>query len=37
GLLFIIGVSYLAKFFYKLSIGYLKMNLQIITNRRNTR
>jgi len=35
GLLFIIGVSYLAKFFYKLSIGYLKMNLQIITNRRN--
>lgn len=35
GLLFVIGVFYLAKFFYKLSISYLKMNLQIITNRRN--
>ena len=37
GLLSIIGAFYLTKFFYKLSIGYLKMNLQIITNRRNTR
>ena len=37
GLLSLIGAFYLAKFFYKLSIGYLKMNLQIITNRRNTR
>jgi len=37
GLLSIIGVFYLTKFFYKLSIVYLKMNLQIITNRRNTR
>ena len=37
GLLSLIGVFYLTKFFYKLSIGYLKMNLQIITNRRNTR
>jgi uncharacterized membrane protein len=35
GLLFIIGAFYLTKFFYKLSISYLKMNLQIITNRRN--
>lgn len=35
GLLSIIGAFYLTKFFYKLSIGYLKMNLQIITNRRN--
>jgi len=35
GLLSLIGVFYLTKFFYKLSIGYLKMNLQIITNRRN--
>lgn len=35
GLLSIIGVFYLAKFFCKLSISYLKMNLQIITNRRN--
>jgi len=37
GLLSIIGAFYLTKFFYKLSIVYLKMNLQIITNRRNTR
>jgi len=37
GLLFIIGDFYLAKFSYKLSISYLKMNLQVITNRRNTR
>ena len=37
GLLSLIGAFYLTKFFYKLSIGYLKMNLQIITNRRNTR
>jgi len=37
GLLSLIGVFYLTKFFYKLSIGYLKMNLQIITNRRITR
>ena len=35
GLLSIIGTFYLTKFFYKLSISYLKMNLQIITNRRN--
>lgn len=35
GLLFLIGTFYLTKFFYKLSISYLKMNLQIITNRRN--
>jgi len=35
GILFIIGDFYLIKFFYKLSINYLKMNLQIITNRRN--
>ena len=35
GLLSIIGAFYLTKFFYKLSISYLKMNLQIITNRRN--
>ena len=35
GLLSIIGAFYLTKFFYKLSINYLKMNLQIITNRRN--
>ena len=35
GLLSVIGAFYLTKFFYKLSIGYLKMNLQIITNRRN--
>ena len=37
GLLSIIGAFYLTKFFYKLSIVYLKMNLQIITNRRNTK
>ena len=35
GLLSLIGVFYLTKFFYKFSISYLKMNLQIITNRRN--
>jgi uncharacterized membrane protein len=35
GLLSIIGVFYLTKLFYKLCISYLKMNLQIITNRRN--
>lgn len=35
GLLSLIGTFYLTKFFYKLSISYLKMNLQIITNRRN--
>lgn len=35
GLLSIIGAFYLTKFFYKLSISYLKINLQIITNRRN--
>ncbi len=35
GLLSLIGTFYLTKFFYKLGIGYLKMNLQIITNRRN--
>jgi uncharacterized membrane protein len=35
GLLSLIGIFYLTKFFYKLSISYLKMNLQIITNRRN--
>jgi len=35
GLLSIIGTFYLTKFSYKLSISYLKMNLQIITNRRN--
>ena len=35
GLLSIIGAFYLTKFFYKLSISYLKMNFQIITNRRN--
>jgi len=35
GLLSIIGTFYLTKLFYKLSISYLKMNLQIITNRRN--
>jgi len=35
GLLSLIGAFYLTKFFYKLSISYLKMNLQIITNRRN--
>ncbi len=35
GLLSLIGTFYLIKFFYKLSISYLKMNLQIITNRRN--
>ena len=35
GLLSIIGAFYLTKFFYKLCISYLKMNLQIITNRRN--
>ena len=37
GLLSIIGAFYLTKLFYKFSISYLKMNLQIITNRRNTR
>ena len=35
GLLSLIGTFYLTKFFYKLCISYLKMNLQIITNRRN--
>jgi len=35
GILSIIGAFYLTKFFYKLSISYLKINLQIITNRRN--
>ena len=35
GLLSLIGAFYLTKFFYKLSISYLKINLQIITNRRN--
>jgi len=35
GLLSIIGAFYLTKLFYKLCISYLKMNLQIITNRRN--
>jgi len=35
GLLSLIGTFYLTKFFYKFSISYLKMNLQIITNRRN--
>jgi len=35
GLLFIIGVFYLSKIFYGLSLSYLKMNLQIITDRRN--
>jgi len=35
GLLTVIGAFYLTKLFYKLSISYLKMNLQIITNRRN--
>ena len=34
GLLSIIGAFYLTKLFYKLSVNYLKMNLQIITNRR---
>jgi len=35
GLLSLIGTFYLTKFFYKLSISYLKINLQIVTNRRN--
>ncbi|MBU4349171.1 DUF1700 domain-containing protein [bacterium] len=35
GLLSLIGAFYLTKLFYKLSISYLKINLQIITNRRN--
>ncbi len=35
GLLSLIGTFYLTKLFYKLSISYLKMNLQIITDRRN--
>jgi len=35
GLLSLIGTFYVTKFFYKFSISYLKMNLQIITNRRN--
>lgn len=35
GLLWIIGTTYLTKGFYKITIKYLKMNLNIIVNRRS--
>ncbi|MDF2698566.1 MAG: hypothetical protein K0Q49_122 [Haloplasmataceae bacterium] len=35
GILWIIGFSYLIKLFYQLTIKYLKLNLNIILNRRN--